>query len=268
MQQQRTGKADMGQEIEYHDAMIKMLEMIWGEGFMAPGGTGNVDRIVAGQNLQGKRVLDIGCGLGGPDHYLAEQYGAHTTGIDLEPQLIEIAKAATEAKGLQSQCEFMLVEPGPLPFPGGFFDLVISSGAFTQVEGKPELFAECYRVLKPDGIVSCYEWTRPAGPISDDMKYFFEMEGLTYALETPETYQKLFRSTGFGSVSVTDGSDWYRRRAREEYELIKGDMYTQLVQAIGTKDTDHFVKDWHSMVVVCDKGELTQTYIRATRPQS
>jgi phosphoethanolamine N-methyltransferase len=255
----------MGQEIEYHDAMIKMLEIIWGEGFMAPGGTGNIDRIVVGQDLRGKRVLDIGCGLGGPDHYLAEKYGAHTTGIDLEPQLIEIADASTNAKGLQPQCEFLLVEPGPLPFPDGSFDLVISSGAFTQVEGKPELFAECFRVLKSAGIVSCYEWTKPEGPISEDMKHFFRMEGLTYALETPETYQELFLSAGFGDTSLTDGSEWYCRRSREEYELIKGDMYEQLVEAIGKKDTDHFVKDWHSMVVVCEKGELTQTYIRATR---
>ena len=115
----------------------------------------------------------------------------------------------------------------------------------------------------PDGSVSCYEWTKPEGPISEDMKYFFEMEGLTYALETPETYQALFRSVGFGETSVTDGSNWYRRRSREEYELIKGDMYAQLVETIGQKDADHFVKDWRSMVVVCEKGELKQTYCRA-----
>ena len=137
----------MGQDIEYHDSMIKMLEMIWGEGFMAPGSTGNVDRIVADLDLRGKRILDIGCGLGGPDHYLAETYGALTTGIDLEPQLIEIALARTEAKGLQSQCEFMLVEPGTLPFADGSFDLVISSGAFTQVAEKSELFGECLSLL-------------------------------------------------------------------------------------------------------------------------
>jgi len=266
MHQQRAGTPDMGQEIEYHDAMIKMLEMIWGEGFMAPGGTGNVDRIVAGLDLQGKRVLDIGCGLGGPDHYLAENYGAQTTGIDLEPQLIKIAHATTKAKGLQSQCEFILVKPGPLPFADGSFDLVISSGAFTQVPHKSELFAECFRVLGPAGIVSCYEWTRPEGPVSEDMKYFFKMEGLTYALETPETYQELFGSAGFGDVSVADGSDWYRRRSREEYELIKGDMYERLLKAIGKKDAEHFVKDWLAMVVVCEKGELTQTYCRAHKP--
>ena len=135
-------------EIEYYDAMMKMLELIWGEGFMAPGGTRNVDKMVQGLDLQDKRVLDIGCGMGGPDCYLAEQHGARTTGIDLEPQLIESARALAQEKGLQSQCEFIRVEPGALPFPDQHFDLVISSGAFTQISDKSKMFAECYRVLE------------------------------------------------------------------------------------------------------------------------
>jgi ubiquinone/menaquinone biosynthesis C-methylase UbiE len=254
----------MGHEIEYHDAMMKMLELIWGKGFMAPGGTGTVDRMVNGLDLQGKRVLDIGCGLGGPDFHLAEKYDAHTTGIDLEPHLIESAQEKAKEKGLRSQCEFILVEPGPLPFPDRHFDLIISSGAFTQIADKRDLLADCFRVLRPGGMVSSYEWTTTQDTISEDMKYFFKMEGLTYALETPETYRELYQSAGFAHVSLSDGSDWYRRRSREEYELIKGDMYPQLVESIGQKDADHFVGNWLAMVIVCEKGELTQTYFRAT----
>ncbi len=257
----------MGHDIEYHDAMMKMLELIWGEGFMAPGGFGSVDKMVEGLDLQGKRVLDIGCGLGGPDCYLAEKLGAETTGIDLEPHLIESARERAQKNGLQSKCEFLLVEPGPLPFPDQHFDLVISSGAFTQIPDKSGIFTECFRVLRPGGSVSSYEWTTTQDTISEDMKYFFKMEGLTYALETLETYRELYQSAGFAHVSHSDGSDWYRRRSREEYELIKGDMYPQLVESIGQKDADHFVGNWLAMVIVCEKGELTQTYFRATNSE-
>ena len=79
----------MSQEIEYHDAMIRMLELIWGEGYMAPGGDGNVRNMVEGLELSGRRVLDIGCGLGGPACLLAEQCGAFVVGTDLEAPLIE-----------------------------------------------------------------------------------------------------------------------------------------------------------------------------------
>ena len=56
---------------EYGDAMVAMLELIWGEGYLAPGGAENVRQIVAGLDLRDKTVLDIGSGVGGADLILA-----------------------------------------------------------------------------------------------------------------------------------------------------------------------------------------------------
>ncbi len=78
----------MDHQNEYGDSMVAMLELVWGEGFMAPGGEGNVAKMVEGLELEGRRVLDIGCGLGGPACILAGKYGAHVVGTDLEPPLI------------------------------------------------------------------------------------------------------------------------------------------------------------------------------------
>ena len=44
----------MERENEYHDSMIAMLELVWGEGFMAPGGEGNVAKRVDGLELDGR----------------------------------------------------------------------------------------------------------------------------------------------------------------------------------------------------------------------
>lgn len=49
---------------EYHDNMVRMLELIWGEGYMAPGGPGNVAKLLQGTEPEGKRVLDIVCESG------------------------------------------------------------------------------------------------------------------------------------------------------------------------------------------------------------
>jgi hypothetical protein len=43
-----------------------MLELIWGKGYMAPGGPRNVAKLLNGIDTHGKRILDIGCGIGGP----------------------------------------------------------------------------------------------------------------------------------------------------------------------------------------------------------
>ena len=257
----------MDHEVEYDDAMVKILELIWGEGFMAPGSTELVDKLVSGLRIQGKRVLDIGSGLGGSACYLAETYGALVTGIDIEPQLVELSNRKSKQSGLADTTEFILVEPGPLPFSEESFDIVLSAGAFTQIPDKSSMFTECLRVLTPGGKMHSFDWTTPNGVISDDLRYFFEVEDLSYALETPGTFERLLKTAGFTEVTASDDSEWYRRQSREEYELIKGTLYAQMVELLGSKDADHFVENWRAMAIVFEKGDLTQTICRSSKPE-
>ncbi len=250
---------------EYHDAMITLLETIWGKGFMAPGGAGNVAKQVDGLDMAGKRVLDFGCGLGGPGHLLARDYGANVVGIDLEEHLITAAKARAVELGVDHQTEFLVVEPGPLEFPDESFDVVLSSGAFTQIDEKQKTFEECLRVLKPGGVLTSYEWMKSEGEYSEDMLYFFELEGLTYAMDTIENHRTILQVVGFTDIKLMDASDWYRREVRREYEQLKGDLNPRVVELIGQEDADHFVENWRAMMIVCENGEMQQVYIRAQK---
>ena len=256
----------MGHESEYDDALVKLLELIWGEGTMAPGGEGNVVKIAEGLDMRDKRVLDIGCGLGGPAFFFVRNYGANVVGTDLEPQLIELAKQRAKEYGLEAKTEFLVVEPGPLGFPDDSFDFVVSSGAFTQISNKLEMFKEVLRVLKPGGVFSCYDWMKSKGDFSEDMHYWFELEGLTYALETPEHHDKTLHEAGFVDVSVVERSEWYRERVREEYERLSGELYPRAVELVGKQHADHRVENWRAMMVVCEQGELRQAYTRGRKP--
>ena len=106
----------MTQDFEYNDAMRAMCELLWGEGYMAPGGDGNVANLIRGLDLRDKRILDIGSGLGGPAFFLAKTCGAFVVGIDIEPRQIELSKSRAKELGLDAQTEFLVVEPGPLKF--------------------------------------------------------------------------------------------------------------------------------------------------------
>jgi phosphoethanolamine N-methyltransferase len=256
----------MGHEVEYTDAMIKMLELIWGEGFMAPGGSELVDKLVTGLDLEGKRLLDIGSGLGGPCCYLAEKHGAIVTGVDIEPQLVEISNRTARERGLAGRAEFKLVEPGPLPFTDGSFDIVISAGAITQIPDKPAIFAECFRILKTGGVLRNFDWTAASEKPSEDLRYFFEVEDLSYALELPGAYENHLQEAGFSGISVSDDSGWYRRQSREEYDLLRGSLYQRMVDLLGKADADHFVENWRAMAIVFEKGDLTQTIFRSIKP--
>ncbi len=256
----------MTHEAEYHDNMVQMLELIWGEGYMAPGGPGNVARLFEGVETQGKRVLDLGCGIGGPALEMARTHGAHVVGVDLEQPLVERAQRAAQSQGLADRCQFQAVTPGPLPFADQTFDVVVSSGAVTQTADTAALFADLFRILKPGGWFSCYEWLRTDADYSDDMRHWFELEGLTYEMRTFDQYRELLAGAGFESVAVEDATAWYRDEAHREYELLEGEMYPRLVQLLGQHDANHFVENWRAMTVVIDNGEMKQGYLRGRRP--
>jgi len=251
---------------EYHDNLVTMLELIWGDGYMAPGGPGNIANLLDGIDARGKRILDIGCGIGGPAFEMARSHGAEVVGIDLEAPLVERARRAAVRHGLEKQCSFEIVEAGPLPFADRTFDIVVSSGAFTQIADKSDILGECLRILRPGGQLRCYDWLKSAGDYSDDMLYWFKLEGITYGLDTLQDYAQQLVDAGFVDVSAEDASDWYRAEARREYDLMRGELYPRMVERLGQADADYFVENWRMLAIVVGNGEMQQAYFRGTRP--
>jgi len=251
---------------EYDESLVAMLELIWGEGYMAPGGPGNVRQVVGPLDLRAKTVLDIGCGLGGPDLVLAGEFGARVIGLEIERPLIERARRYAERAGLAERIEFRHVAPGRLPLADQSVDVVFSSGVFIHLEDKRGAFREVLRVLRPGGWLAAYDWLKGPGPYSEDMRYWFEMEGLTYSMDTLENYERMLREAGFVDIETTDNSEWYRRRCREEHEQMRGPLRQAMLERLGAEKRAHFVENWRAMTVVLDKGELRTAWLRARKP--
>ena len=85
----------------YHEKLIGMLERVWGDGWLSPGGPGEIARLLEGLDLRGKSVLDIGCGAGGIDVLLVEAHGAlYVTGIDVEDGVLAHARERAAMRDL------------------------------------------------------------------------------------------------------------------------------------------------------------------------
>ncbi len=121
-------------------------------------------------------------------------------------------------------------------------------------------------MLRPGGVVAAYDWLKGPDPYSDAMRYWFEMEGLTYAMDTLENYERMLCEAGFVNIQSSDNTAWYRQHAREEHARMKGGLHERMVAALGKDRAEHFVENWRASTVVLDNGELRTCRFRAHKP--
>jgi len=258
------------QTLEYDDALVTVLEAVWGEGYLSPGGSDEIRMIVDGVALTGKAVLDLGCGTGGITRFLAEVYRpACIVGIDVDSGLIARATSRASKTGLGNSLTFRTVTPGPLPFADSSFDVVFSKDAMVHVADKEALFAEIFRVLRPGGIVAAGDWMSVTdGPFSAAMTHYLEVEGLGFGIGSPARYRSAMVQAGFRDIRMIDRNEWYRPLAHREYDAVAGPLYDQLVARVGKAFVDREVEVWRALTVVVDSGELRPGHLRARKPES
>jgi SAM-dependent methyltransferase len=103
--------------------------------------------------LEGARVLEVGCGPGRLSIRLARRHGLEVTGLDLDPAMIERARANADRLGTGGEPgpSFVVGDAASLPFPDGSFDLVVSTLSMHHWAEQAAGLAEIGRVLRPDG---------------------------------------------------------------------------------------------------------------------
>jgi cyclopropane-fatty-acyl-phospholipid synthase len=100
------------------------------------------------QLLPGQRVLDVGCGWGGPIVYLAKRYGIRGIGISLSPSQCTYARERAAAEGVDvdfNVCHWRSLEDLDL------FDAVYTDEAICHFKDLDAYFTKVKRLLKPGG---------------------------------------------------------------------------------------------------------------------
>lgn len=257
-------------EPEYDDIHMRFLELIWGDGYLSPGGPAEVERVLEGIDLAGMHVLDIGCGSGGITLHIARTFGpAAITGFDVEEPVILAARRRAAEAGLSDRARFVRGAPGPLPFEDQSFDLVFSKDAMVHIADKEAIFAEIFRVLRPGGIFAASDWLiGHDGEPSAEMKAYIAAEGLSFGMASPARYRSAMEAAGFIDIRTVNRNPWYREEAARELNRLRNDLYERAVELTGKAFVDQNVATWTAMQKVLDSGEHCPTHLRAYRPRA
>ncbi|MEX0921158.1 MAG: methyltransferase domain-containing protein [Rhodovibrionaceae bacterium] len=169
------------------------------------------------------RVLDLGCGLGGPARRLAKIFACRVTGLDLTPEYVEVANLLAECCGLKSRIAFIQGNALDTPFEDASFDVVWSQHAAMNIADKAKLYAEAARLLKPGGRLALYDILAGEGG-APHFPLPWARDPAHSHLIAPEALRETLSAAGFEvqhwRERSADGLAWFT--AAEEHFAAKG----------------------------------------------
>lgn len=82
----------------------------------------------------GQKGLDVGCGIGGADFYMADKFDVDVVGIDLSVNMISLA--IERAIGLKCSVEFEVADCTKKEYPDNTFDVIYSRDTILHIQVK------------------------------------------------------------------------------------------------------------------------------------
>ena len=151
----------------YYDLVTDFYEFGWGQSFhFAPRRKGESfkssllrHQLFLADQLSlkpGMKVLDVGCGVGGPMGRLARHSGASFVGLNNNAYQIERAKVHT--RDVQSLCRFIHGDYMQIPEDDNCYDAAIAIESMPHAPDKTAAFREIFRILRPGACFAGYEW--------------------------------------------------------------------------------------------------------------
>eukprot|EP00008_Paramoeba_atlantica_P004972 CAMPEP_0201478642 /NCGR_PEP_ID=MMETSP0151_2-20130828/3419_1 /ASSEMBLY_ACC=CAM_ASM_000257 /TAXON_ID=200890 /ORGANISM="Paramoeba atlantica, Strain 621/1 / CCAP 1560/9" /LENGTH=367 /DNA_ID=CAMNT_0047859777 /DNA_START=55 /DNA_END=1158 /DNA_ORIENTATION=- len=146
---------------------------------------------------KGQKILDVGCGVGGPAREIARFSEAHVTGLNNNAYQIMRAKLHTAREDLVGRVEFVKGNFMQIPYEDNYFDGVYEIEATAHAPDKVACFKELLRVTKPGGYFGSYEWCMtdkydPNNEEHNKLKWMIEIgDGLPDIASTHEIVEAL-----------------------------------------------------------------------------
>ena len=156
----------------------------------------------------GERVLDVACGTGVIARRAAELVGptGAVTGIDLSPDMIDVAKATPGQAG--AHIEWHVADAASLPLADAAYDVVLCQMGLMFMEDRLAALAEMRRVLTPGGrlVLNTPGHIQPAFEVMEEaiVEHISpELGGFVravFSIHDPDALASLLRASGFEEV--------------------------------------------------------------------
>jgi len=170
--------ADPDEGKRWPSTRLNVVEKLWGEGYITPGGAEQVKKLLPLLALDGKKsVLLLGAGLGGINETMVSETGVWVTGLESDRELAKLGHASMQRAHLKRQAPVHYSTMETLELKPKSFDAVLSFEATTTIQDKKTLFAAVCDSLRVSGELMFTAFALPnTNPPGDKVKAWIATE--------------------------------------------------------------------------------------------
>nr|XP_040031376.1 phosphoethanolamine methyltransferase [Gasterosteus aculeatus aculeatus] len=247
---------------QYTSRGILRYEKMFGSGYVSTGGPSTTKEFVDRLNLKpGQKVLDVGCGIGGGDFYMAKTFGVAVLGIDLSENMVDIAMERAIAEKMPS-VQFEVADATRRSFPEGSFDVIYSRDTILHIDDKLALFKRFHSWLKPGGKLLISDYCGGEKPWTATFEAYVKQRG--YVLYTPSQYGEFIQEAGFCNVQSEDRTAQFIQVINAELQRAELSK-EEFVQEFSEEDYIAIVNGWREKLKRSSGGDQRWGLFYATR---
>ncbi|MCG6954438.1 MAG: methyltransferase domain-containing protein [Gemmatimonadetes bacterium] len=153
----------------------------------------------------GDEVLVVGCGKGVTLEYLVREHQVHGSGVDADPDLVDIAEARAREAGLGMSLQFQTGSADALPYRDGIFDVAVGELGMAAFVDPGEAVRELARVTRPGGSVVLVQLSCK-GPVDESRRQVLA-EHLGARPMMAVEWKRLLKSAEVEDIFTEDWSD-------------------------------------------------------------
>lgn len=245
---------------------LEILQRIWGAGFILPGGTEYLMRLVTPLAIDSSMsLLDLTAGLGATPRHVVKAFESYVTALERRQDFAERGHALSVSANLGKRVPIRPYDPETVEFRPKAFDAVYSQMLTSAVADKERLFREIRRGLKPRGQLAFVDIMLREGDLADKrISSLKHMTGGSLHLWRLRQYIDCLNNAGFDCRALEDQTALFRTYVLRSWrDVLKGDG----VKAMRKRDLIALFEEaelWFRHVAAMDVGLIGVTRIHAT----
>lgn len=191
----------------------------------------------------GMKVLDAGCGVGGPMRAIAGKSRANVVGVTINDYQVSRAKSHNKKAKLDDICDVVQGNFLELPFEPNTFDAAYSIEATCHAPRLQDVYAEIFRVLKPGSLYTTYEWVTTNKYDKNNPEHVRIIEEICYGNALPDlrSYEEIVEAAKEVGFEVIDNLDlaappalpWWTRLKMGRLAYARNHFLVSLTSWIG-----------------------------------